>query len=183
VAPGHRSGGEPRRPPAEPGPGPVPVPVPDANVADRDAAGPVAIHLRVDTAPDAAAVAALERGLDEFNADQGLPAEGRAPFAVFAEAEDGMLVGGAAGDVRWGWLKVKYLWVAPARRREGWGSRLLDQVERWAREQGCVALRLSTYSFQALPFYLACGFEVQYEVADYPPGHSKYYLVKALLPG
>jgi len=145
------------------------------------------VRFRVDTDPFAGDLAALERGLDEHTAEQGLPAEGRIPFAVFAEADGGddgrAIVGGAAGDVRWGWLKIKYLWVDPARRREGWGSCLLDQAERWARAQGCVALRLSTYSFQALPFYLACGFEVQYEVADYPPGHSKYYLVKHLRPG
>ena len=140
------------------------------------------IALRVDPTPSAADVGALVRGLDEHTAEQGLPEEGRIPFAVFAEC-GGRIVGGAAGDVRWGWLKIKYLWVAPELRRHGWGSRLLAEAERWAGEHDCVALRLSTFSFQALPFYLACGFEVQYEVPDYPPGHSKYYLVKRLPPG
>jgi ribosomal protein S18 acetylase RimI-like enzyme len=141
-----------------------------------------AVAVALDEAPSRDDLQVLRRGLDRYNAQQGLPEEGRAPFAAFARRGD-RIVGGAAGDVRWGWLKIKYLWVDEALRGQGWGRALMEQAERWAVRRGCRALRLSTYSFQALGFYEKLGFEVQFEVADYPEGHSKYYLVKPLRTG
>jgi GNAT superfamily N-acetyltransferase len=143
---------------------------------------PGRVDIEVDESPSSQDLHVLVRGLDDHNARQGLPDEGREPFAAFARTGD-RIIGGAAGDVRWSWLKIKYLWVDEAFRHQGWGRSLLDQAERWAIDRGCRAIRLSTFSFQALPFYTAHGFEIQYEVVDYPEGHSKYYLVKRLPPG
>jgi hypothetical protein len=39
---------------------------------------------------------------------------------------------------------------------------------------------LSTFSFQARPFYERFGYEVFGELPDYPEGHSLYFMKKML---
>jgi hypothetical protein len=40
---------------------------------------------------------------------------------------------------------------------------------------------LETYSFQARPFYERLGYEVFTTIDEYPPGHAKFFLKKALV--
>ena len=39
---------------------------------------------------------------------------------------------------------------------------------------------LSTYSFQARPFYEKYGYEVVGEIPDHPPGHSLFFIEKMI---
>jgi GNAT superfamily N-acetyltransferase len=140
-------------------------------VEDRD--------LRVELDPRPSDVAVLEAGLDEHSAPYGVTEATKVRFGIFHRDGD-RVVGGASGTMVWGWVKVQNLWVAADLRGQGLGSRILDEVVAWAVENGCRAIRLSTFSFQALPFYERHGFTLQFTVPDYPPGHQKHYLVKAL---
>jgi ribosomal protein S18 acetylase RimI-like enzyme len=65
-------------------------------------------------------------------------------------------------------------------RLRGYGERLLRAAEEEARMQGCRGVCLSTFSFQARPFYERFGYEVFGELADYPAGHAYYFLKKTL---
>ncbi len=60
-----------------------------------------------------------------------------------------------------GW--VYYLAVAPDRRREGLGRRLMDAAEAWLRERGAPKLQLMVRDSNdaALDFYRALGLEPQ----------------------
>jgi ribosomal protein S18 acetylase RimI-like enzyme len=60
-----------------------------------------------------------------------------------------------------GW--VYYLAVAPDRRREGLGRRLMEAAEAWLRERGAPKLQLMvrTGNAEALGFYQALGLEPQ----------------------
>jgi GNAT superfamily N-acetyltransferase len=62
--------------------------------------------------------------------------------------------------------EVKSMYVAPAYRGAGLGRRIIDELERIAREHGCVATRLDTsrYLTPAVALYRAAGYQ---EVADY----------------
>jgi hypothetical protein len=53
-------------------------------------------------------------------------------------------------------------------------------IERQAQTRGCGASWLDTFSFQALDFYEALGYQRFGELADFPPGSSRYYLWKQL---
>jgi RimJ/RimL family protein N-acetyltransferase len=102
------------------------------------------------------------------------------PLAIFLKDERGAVLGGALGHIYGGWLDLDYLWVAEPFRGQGHGGELLEAAEGEARSQGCHGVFLTTFSFQARPFYEKFGYEVVAEIPEYPRGHSLYVLIKAL---
>jgi hypothetical protein len=53
-------------------------------------------------------------------------------------------------------------------------------AEEEALRRGCAKAFVETLSFQALPFYEKCGYEVFSCLADFPPGGARYALTKNL---
>lgn len=102
------------------------------------------------------------------------------PLAILLRDERGAVLGGAFGEVWGGWLELTFLWVAEPARGQGYGERLLRAAEEEAMEQGCRGVYLSTFSFQARPFYERFGYEVFGELPDYPAGHAYYFMKKTL---
>lgn len=102
------------------------------------------------------------------------------PVAIFLKDENDEILGGVIGHI-WGkWLSIAYLWVAEPIRGQSYGTKLLMAAENYGRERGCRNAHLSTFSFQARPFYEKLGYEVFAALEDYPPGHTHYYLRKQL---
>ncbi|MBV9330592.1 MAG: GNAT family N-acetyltransferase [Alphaproteobacteria bacterium] len=137
-------------------------------------------NFRIEFEPhNAAAREFVVNGLDNFNiARTGLPAY--YPVAFFLKAQDGEVAGGITGLV-WGeWLHISYLWVADPLRRRGYGSRLLESAETYARSKGCRGVYLETFSFQARPLYESRGYRVCGQIKDFPPGEAFYFLEKRL---
>jgi ribosomal protein S18 acetylase RimI-like enzyme len=99
---------------------------------------------------------------------------------VLLRDEAGEVKGGALGGI-WGeWLYVKLLWVAEELRGQGYGSQLLTMAEAEAVASACRGIFLETFDFQAYSFYLRFGFEEVGHLADFPPGHTQYYMIKKL---
>jgi ribosomal protein S18 acetylase RimI-like enzyme len=128
--------------------------------------------------PDPELVQLLVRRLVAFN-EAVAPPENHVRLGVFASA-DGELVGGAVGYTHWDWLFVSHLWVDATHRQSGLGSELMDTIERAAVARGANAAHLDTYDFQALGFYEQRGYRVFGELDDYPPGHTRYFLMTTL---
>lgn len=128
-------------------------------------------------APDSADVESVRAQLQAYNRQHAGPFA-QQNLAVFARDEQGEIVGGAAGELTWGWLYVDLLWVHEAQRGAGLGSELLARLEKLADGYGVVGYHLGTASFQALDFYLRCGYEVWGQLRDFPPGHTNYSLAK-----
>jgi GNAT superfamily N-acetyltransferase len=87
-------------------------------------------------------------------------------------APEGGLVAGISGAT-WGetaWIHV--LWVEPELRLRGHGAALLAAFENHARGVGCLQVLVSTYSFQALPFYERHGYVVLSRIAHVPTAGS-----------
>ena len=101
---------------------------------------------------------------------------------------DGVVVGfGACADQRAPELKargftgeVTAIYVLRAAQRRGAGRQLMAAMEHAAKEHGCTAAYLTTFSFQARPFYESLGYEVFGTLDDYPPGYQKFFMKKAL---
>jgi GNAT superfamily N-acetyltransferase len=102
------------------------------------------------------------------------------PLAVFIH-DAGELVGGACGYTHWKWLFVSHLWLAEPLRGNGWGRRLMREIEALAARRGCRAAHLDTFSFQALEFYEKLGYRRFGTLPDYPLGESRYFLWKKLI--
>lgn len=78
----------------------------------------------------------------------------------------------------WNCLQIDLLWVKEGYRKEGYGSALLNEVEKTAKEKGCRLIHLDTFDFQAKDFYIKHGYEV-FGVLDYCPiEHERYYMKK-----
>jgi GNAT superfamily N-acetyltransferase len=105
------------------------------------------------------------------------------PLAIFLKDERGAMLGGALGHVWGGWLDLDTLWVAEPFRGQGYGAKLLRAAEDEARMQGCRGVFLTTFSFQAKPFYEKFGYEVVADIPGYPNGHSNHVLKEMLLSG
>jgi GNAT superfamily N-acetyltransferase len=121
----------------------------------------------------------VERGCQELNRDRVGQDDGRL-FAFFLRDERQEIVAGISG---WTWAQaceIRQLWVHPSLQGRGHGRALLDSAEGEARGRGCRVILLSTYSFQAPGFYRKCGFELGWELSDFPPGHRYCVMVKRL---
>lgn len=120
---------------------------------------------------------AVNQGLGDFNATAAPIHEVR-PLSCFARLESGALVGGAIGRT-WGQCcELQQLWVDPAHRRLGTGTRLVRRFEEAAAARGCSVFYLDTFSFQARPFYERLGYEARLEIRGFAPGVAKYIMVR-----
>lgn len=99
---------------------------------------------------------------------------------IFLRDGEGKTVGGIAGEMFGGWVYISLLWVDEALRNQGFGAQLLERLEVEAVRLGCKHAHVDTYSFEARPFYERAGYEVFATLDEYPAGHTKYFLKKAL---
>ena len=90
------------------------------------------------------------------------------------------VVGGLYGKISHGWLFIELLSIPDQMRTQGTGTRLMRAAEDLARQRGCVGIWLDTFSFQAPGFYRKLGFSEVGHIADYPPGHQRYFFQKRL---
>jgi GNAT superfamily N-acetyltransferase len=122
----------------------------------------------------------LEDRLYEFNCAQTGQHDGQL-FAFMIRNEGEQIVAGISG---WTWAQaceISRLWVHSSSRGQGYGRRLLESAEQEAQARGCKVIFLSSYSFQAPGFYQKNGYELAYQLNDFPPGHQYCFLVKRLV--
>ena len=119
----------------------------------------------------------LEDRLYEYNSRQIGREDGQL-FAFFIRNDQQEVLAGLSG---WTWAEaceIQSLWVHPAWRRHGYGRELLAAAEQEALRCGCKVILITSYSFQAPAFYQKCGYELAWQLNDFPPGHAHCILVK-----
>jgi GNAT superfamily N-acetyltransferase len=110
------------------------------------------IQIVEDAAPEFEAVAAIQRGLHNFNQETGGSYD-REPVTLLVQDADGKTLGGLLGLTFWGWLFIDWLYLERGMRRRGIGEELLHRAEAIGRERGCTNAYTDTFSFQAPSFW------------------------------
>ncbi|MFD2167027.1 GNAT family N-acetyltransferase [Thalassotalea euphylliae] len=125
----------------------------------------------------------ISKGIQSFNQrylDDVIVYEPDTKFAVFAKDENDNVIGGARATAFWNYCILELLWLSEESRGQHAGTKIMDAVEKCARDNGFEYMRTETLSFQAKPFYEKRGYTVFGELPDYPKGHTTYCLIKKL---
>ncbi len=101
-------------------------------------------------------------------------------FSIFLKNDSGKVFGGIQAFLGTESVYIDVLWVEEILQKQGYGTKLLDAVEREAIKNGCVFSLVDTWDFQAEEFYLKNGYERIGELKNYWLGHSKIFLRKNL---
>jgi GNAT superfamily N-acetyltransferase len=102
------------------------------------------------------------------------------PLVLLATAES-EVVGGLFAETQLAWLRISIMAVSPIWRSRGVGATLLAHAEREAAARGCLHAYVDTMDYQAPRLYLAHGYRVAGEIADWDShGHCKYFFTKEL---
>lgn len=104
-------------------------------------------------------------------------AEKEQNFIVY---DDDKVVGGAIGLVKYKWYFLDLLYIDEKYRGQDIGTKLLEQIEEFARKENLIGIRMETWNFQARGFYEKNGYNVFGEIKDCPPGTIDYLLKKEL---
>ena len=134
----------------------------------------------LDKADSAAAQAIHSLLLDFNNRTSGYAFDGRALVITVADPATGEILGGLWGSTAYGYLHIDMLILPEELRRHGLGSRLMAQAEEEAVRRGCRGSYLETLDFQARGFYEKLGYSVFGQLAETPPGHTRFFLTKRL---
>jgi GNAT superfamily N-acetyltransferase len=130
-------------------------------------------------APEAHMRRAIVDPLVRFNETQaGRPPDYRPLAILMSHPDTDEILGGLWGETMFSHLHVDLLFVPESLRRNGVGRQLMCDAEAEAIRRGCLGAWLDTYSFQARGFYERLGYRVFGVIADYPPGHVRFFLKK-----
>jgi GNAT superfamily N-acetyltransferase len=132
---------------------------------------------------DAAAQIILISGLSAFNESRVGPDPVRDPanhVCIVARDRQGRVRGGAQGVAVGAWLALDTVWVEDAFRKRGLGGRVLAAAEAEGRRRGCQWAILATFEYQAPDFYSRRGYVEYARMEDFPWGHTRFQLRKAL---
>ena len=121
---------------------------------------------------------AVQSGLYAFNKHTIGRIDHRPLAITLREKRD--IVGGVIGDTHLGWLFVQFFWIDEKYRGKGFGKKLLAAAEDEARKRGMKNVYLDTFSFQAPAFYEKLGYREFGRLNDYPTGHFRAWMTKAL---
>ena len=102
----------------------------------------------VNESPDDADVHFLDDRINQYNFETTGITDGRI-FSFFVRDELGDIIAGLYGWTWGGTCAVRYLWVRADHRKRGYGTALMEAVEREALVRGCTQIVLSTHSLQA----------------------------------
>ena len=141
---------------------------------------PIVSDFTIDTEASPEDLQILGDRLDVFNTQQ-TNIDDCQTVGLIVRNSQGSIIGGLSGVTNFGWLYIGVIWLDESMRGMGLGSQLLQLAETKAIERGCRYSCLSTFTFQAKPFYEKHGYEVFGQLDDYPEGETMYFMRKNLL--
>lgn len=98
----------------------------------------------------------------------------------FGVYENDKLIGGAIGFIEYGWYFLEELYIDEHYRGNSIGTKIINEIEKCAKENNAIGVRMETWDFQAKGFYEKMGYKVYATFEDCPPGTTDYFLRKKL---
>lgn len=80
----------------------------------------------------------------------------------------------------WNCLYIDVLWVKEEYRKEGLGSKILNEIEKVAKDKGCYLIHLDTFDFQAKDFYIKHEYDIFGILDECPQRHKRYFMKKII---
>ena len=77
-------------------------------------------------------------------------------------------------------LYVSTVFVEEAYRRKGYGTKLMQEMEKRAKKLGANIIRLDTFNWQGKEFYKAIGYEMVGSYENKTEGYSEHFFLKRL---
>jgi ribosomal protein S18 acetylase RimI-like enzyme len=102
------------------------------------------------------------------------------PFAFLIRDTTGQVVGGAKGITYYGSLYLDTLWISRELRYKGFGTQIMQEVEKLARSRNCAFMTVTTMDWEARGFYQKLGYVVEYERGGYENNSTMYVMCKQL---
>lgn len=119
------------------------------------------------------------QGINEYARDMRGLSEGK-PFGFFVKDESNNIKGGCAGYIFYGCLYVDILWVDQTLRNQQYGTQLMKEAEKLAKNEHCNFITVNTFDFEALGFYQKLGFVIEFERQGFDKNSIMYFLRKNL---
>ncbi|MFK3862961.1 GNAT family N-acetyltransferase [Pseudoalteromonas rhizosphaerae] len=104
----------------------------------------------------------------------------RLPLGCKFVDENQQVVAAVAAQLFGNWLQINWLWCDEKARGQGLASKLLSAIELKGKQLGALQVQLDTLDFQARPFYEHRGYEVKYQLDNYPRSGTRYFMEKSL---
>ncbi len=117
-------------------------------------------------------------GIISTHAEAARPGGNYQSIGFLLRDDTGRIVGGLTGYALYDWLFIQFFAVDEELRGQGFGRKLMNDAEAWARESGLIGMWLDTFEFQARPFYEKLGFTLFGTIEDHPVGAHRYFLQK-----
>lgn len=102
------------------------------------------------------------------------------PLAFFIKDPEGIVLGGINGVTYYGCLYIDMVWVKESVRQQGFGAKLMQEVETAARNRGCTFSTVNTMDWEALPFYQKQGYQIEFIREGYEKNSKMFMLRKKL---
>lgn len=122
---------------------------------------------------------ALVEGLLSHHASKGHSRRTEV-YSIFLKNSNNKVLGGAIVSFLWNGMEISSLWVDESLRRQGWGQKLMEAVEKEAIRRDCTIAYTNTFSWQAPDFYTKLGYTLYGKLDDFPEGNSLSYYYKKL---
>lgn len=113
-----------------------------------------------------------------YDNENEIPSSDEKKYNNFIVYDDEILIGGAIGFIEYEWYFLDKLYIDEKYRGNGIGKMIINNIEKFAKENLLVGIRMGTWDFQAKLFYEKLGYKVFGEIKDCPPNTIHYDLKK-----
>jgi GNAT superfamily N-acetyltransferase len=103
----------------------------------------------------------MQKGLVEYESSHGIDVNYK-KFSIIARHSDGHPIGVINAYTAFAEVYVDDIWVDESFRGQGYGRKLLQELEKHFKGKGFNNINLVTSDFQAPEFYKKCGFTVEF---------------------